>query len=121
MKNIRWGVGLAFVVGLQISAEAQTAPPAVPVPFSVDLAGTGTAGVTSCTTGIATTSGVSYGDGCAAAMAGLAAPQGAAVDKYGNVYVADYTDRLVRVVYNGGASVAALITAANSGYAISSS
>ncbi len=100
---------------------AQTAPAAVPVPFTVGFAGTGGVGVTTCTTGIATTSGVSYGDGCAAATAGLAAPQGAAVDKYGNVYVADYTDRLVRVVYNGGANLAAAITAANSGYAISSS
>jgi hypothetical protein len=121
MKIIRSGAWLAFLVGMQVTVLGQTAPPAVPVPFSVDLAGTGAVGVTSCTTGIATTSGVSYGDGCAAAMAGLAAPQGAAVDKYGNVYVADYTDRLVRVVYNGGASVAALITAANSGYAISAS
>ena len=115
---------LAGVVGVVALATAggygQTQPAAVPVPFSVDLAGTGAVGVTSCTTGIATTSGVSYGDGCAAATAGLGAPQGAAIDKYGNVYVADYTDRLVRVIYNGGASVAALITAANTGYAISS-
>ena len=101
------------------AASAQSAPSVVPVPFSIAIAGTGVAGATTCTTGIPTTSGTSYGDGCAAATAGLAAPQGAAVDKYGNIYVADYTDRLVRVIYNGGANLAAAITTANSGYSIS--
>lgn len=33
--------------------------------------------------------------------------------------MADYSNRLVRVIYNGGAALAAAITAANSGYAIS--
>lgn len=98
---------------------AQAVPSAVPVPFSVALAGDGTPGSTSCATGIPTTGGASYGDGCPAATAGLDAPQGAAVDQYGNVYIADYLDRLVRVIYEGGANVAAAITAANSGYAIS--
>jgi len=109
------------LLGSAIVSGAQSAPSAVPVPFSVVLAGTGTAGTTTCTTGIATTSGTSFGDGCAPATAGLNAPQGAAVDKYGNVYVADYSDRLIRVIYNGGTNVAAAITAANSGYAISAS
>lgn len=106
---------------LVAQANAQSAPSVVPVPFLQSIAGTGTAGVTTCTTGIPTTGGTSFGDGCAAATAGLAAPQGAAVDKYGNVYIADYTDRLVRVIYNGGSTLAAAITAANSGYSISAS
>jgi hypothetical protein len=118
---IKWGFA-GVVVAASLAAQsgwAQTAPAAVPVPFSVDVAGTGTSAVTTCTTGIPTVSGVSYGDGCPGPTAGLSSPQGAAVDKYGNVYVADYSDRLVRVVYNGGAALAAAITAANSGYIIS--
>lgn len=103
------------------SANAQAMPAAVPVPFAVALAGNGTPGSTTCSSGIPATNGVSYGDGCPAATAGLSAPQGAAVDKYGNVYIADYSDRLVRVIYEGGANLAAAITAANSGYTISAS
>jgi hypothetical protein len=100
---------------------AQSAPSAVPVPFSIALAGMGNTAASTCSAGIAATDGTNYGDGCVGTLARLSSPQGAAVDKFGNVYVGDYSDRLVRVVYNGGASVAALITAANSGYAISAS
>ena len=62
---------------------------------------------------------MNYGDGCPGPLAGLSSPQGAAVDKLGNVYVADYSDRLVRVVYQRRRELlAAAITAANSGYTI---
>jgi hypothetical protein len=117
-----WLLGLALVAAASLGrpAQGQSSPLAVPVPFTTSIAGTGGVGVTTCTSGIPTTSGASYGDACAAAVSGLAAPQGAAVDKYGNVYVADYTDRLVRVIYNGGTNLAAAITSANSGYSISS-
>ena len=115
----------AAVAGLMAVATAamgQANPQAVPVPFSVDLAGTGLVSTPAAgCTGITATSGASYGDGCPAAGAGLGAPQGAAVDRFGNVYVADYTDRLVRVIYNGGTQLAAAITAANNGFAISAS
>ena len=100
-------------------ALAQSAPSAVPVPFSTALAGMGNTAASTCAQGIAATDGTNYGDGCVGTVARLSSPQGAAIDKFGNVYVGDYSDRLVRVIYNGGASVAALITAANSGYAIS--
>ncbi|SNT44215.1 Ig-like domain (group 3) [Granulicella rosea] len=111
---------LALLVLSYPMLHAQTTPPvAVPDPVATVAAGTGTAGATTCATGIPATSGVSYGDGCAPATAGLAAPQGVSVDRLGNLYIADYTDRLVRVVYAGGTQLAAAITAANSGYAIS--
>jgi hypothetical protein len=110
----------AAAVLFATAAAAQSAPSAVPVPFVVDYAGTGVVSTPAAgCTGITVTNGGSYGDGCPAAGAGLAAPQGAAVDKYGNIYIADYTDRLIRVVYNGGTQLAAAITAANSGFAIS--
>lgn len=120
------GVSLAALVlagGFATHAFAQTAPAVVPVPINSALVGDGVAplAANTCAASIATTSGSQYGDGCPAAQGLLSSPQGAAVDSYGNVYVADYSDRLVRVVYAGGAAVKALIIAANSGYTISSS
>jgi hypothetical protein len=87
-------------------ASAQSAPIAYPVPFVTAIAGNGAAGVTTCVTG------------CAASTAGLDAPQGAAVDSYGNVYIADYSDKLVRVIYSGGSALASAIVAANSGFTV---
>ena len=111
---------LALLVCSTTLLRAQTpAPVAVPDPIASVAAGTGVAGMTTCTTGIVVTSGVSYGDGCGPATAGLTAPQGVSVDKLGNLYIADYTDRLIRVVYAGGTQLAAAITAANSGFTIS--
>jgi hypothetical protein len=107
-----------------VTASAQSAPAAVPVPFVTGLAGFGISplAANACAGSIANTNGSNYGDNCPAGSTGgsqLSSPQGVAVDKYGNVYVADYSDRLIRVVYYGGAAVAAAITAANSGYTIS--
>lgn len=101
-------------------ALAQTAPSGVPVPFTTALAGIGaTATASSCTTGYPTTDGSVLGDGCVSTLSKLTAPQGAAVDKYGNVFIADYNDRAIRVVYNGNPTLAAAIQAANSGFTIS--
>jgi len=121
MKSILCTTLTAAMLFTAANVEAQSAPSAVPVPFSVGLAGPTYVAATSGCTEIATTSGTNYGDGCPPASAALTAPQGVAVDKFSNIYVADYTDHLVRVIYNGGANVAAAITAANSGYVISAS
>lgn len=43
-----------------------------------------------------------YGDGCPAGQAILAAPTGIAIDPHGNVFIADGSHSLVRVVYAGG-------------------
>ena len=104
-----------------LRAAGQSAPAAVPVPITTALVGDGVAplATNTCSNGILATNGSAYGDGCVAAQGLLSSPQGAAVDSYGDVFVADYSDRLVRVVYNGGPAIAALITAANCGYTIS--
>lgn len=112
-----FAIGVALMMG--VAAGAQSVPVAVPVPIATIGAGTGQAGVSTCTTGILSTAGSTLGDGCAPATAGLNSPQGVWVDAYNNIYIADYNNRAVRVVYNGGAALAAAITAANSGYAIS--
>ena len=126
--NIKSTLNVLFVMatlslGLLASprALAQAAPLAVPVPFVSALAGDGVAplATNACAGGLLSTSGSSYSDGCVASAGLLSSPQGAAIDKYGNIYIADYSDRLVRVIYYGGTNVAAAITAANSGYIIS--
>ena len=114
-------LGTLIVAFAAAIAQAQTAPTAFPVPFNSAIAGLGSAASSNCAANILATDGANYGDGCIGTLARLSSPQGAAVDKYGNVYVADYSDRLVRVTYNGGAALAAAITAANSGYAVSAS
>jgi trimeric autotransporter adhesin len=119
----RFSSALLATLTLALAAtatQAQTAPTAFPVPFTTAIAGLGSAASSTCNANILATDGTNYGDGCSGTLARLSSPQGAAVDKYGNVYVSDYSDRLVRVVYNGGTALAAAITAANSGYAISS-
>lgn len=121
MATTRNSLFAALALAFSATAFAQTAPSAVPVPFTTAAIGVGSSSTTVCSASIAATDGTQLGDGCPGPQARLAAPQGAAVDKYGNVYVADYNDKQVRVVYNGNPALAAAITAANSGYAISSS
>ncbi|MDE1161903.1 MAG: Ig-like domain repeat protein [Acidobacteriaceae bacterium] len=53
------------------------------------------------------------GDGGPATSATVNAPRGVAVDAAYDVFIADYVNNVVRVVYNGGAAAAAQITAAN--------
>lgn len=120
MMNWKLGAFVSVAV-LSAAASAQSVPTAVPVPFATVGAGTGQAGTSTCSTGILSTAGTTLGDGCAPATAGLNAPQGVWVDAYNNIYIADYQDRAVRVVYNGGTALAAAITAANSGFAITAS
>jgi hypothetical protein len=121
-KRLRHTLFAAFTVAFALAAaNAQTAPTAFPVPFTTALAGLGSSAASTCSANILATDGTNYGDGCVGTLARLSSPQGAAVDQYGNVYVADYSDRLVRVIYHGGAAVKAAILAANSGYAISAS
>lgn len=96
-------------------ARAQ-APAIVQLPFGSPVAGLAPgSGATQCSSSvdIPTIKGNHYGDGCLATQAVLYAPASTAVDTFGNIYIADYSDLLLRVVYEGGAQVAAAIIAAN--------
>jgi hypothetical protein len=53
------------------------------------------------------------GDGCPATQATFNTPVGLGIDRFNNVLVADQTNNLIRVVYSGGAAMAAAIAAAN--------
>ena len=85
----------------------------VPVPFAGLYAGGGTVCATSLPVFAVAGNGAKYGDGCPATQATLNVPVATATDTFGNVFIADQTDMLVRVVYNGGAALAAAITASN--------
>jgi sugar lactone lactonase YvrE len=72
------------------------------------------AGTIASNKGLGTTGGYT-GDGTAAVGADLSSDRGVGVDAAGNVYIADTTNNVIRVVYGGGTAVANLITADNPG------
>jgi sugar lactone lactonase YvrE len=85
----------------------------VPVSFANTLAGGGTV----CSTGIPEfavgKTGATYGDGCPASQSVINTPVAVTTDIYGNVFIADQGEDLIRVVYNGGTALADAIVAAN--------
>jgi hypothetical protein len=97
-------------------AFAQTTP----IPFASTYAGlatgtTPTPAVCSASLPVFAVSGTGakYGDGCPATQASLNTPVGVATDKYGNLFIADQTYQLIRVVYNGGTALATAIVNSN--------
>ncbi len=115
MKTIRQFATLSALAAMTLAACAQV-PSLVPVPFGQVYAGIapgGTATACSSTTDIPTTTGTHTGDGCLATQATLLTPYSATVDALGNVYIGDYGDYALRVVYQGGSALAAAIVAAN--------
>ena len=99
----------AALLALLSNARAQS----VPIPFAGTLAGGGTVCATSLPVFAVNGAGAKYGDGCPATQATLNVPVAAATDSLGNVFIADQTNQLVRVVYNGGTALAAAIVASN--------
>ena len=97
--------GILFGLG-SMPLHAQV-PAMVPVPFGATAAGT-----PSTTTGAACTTINTIGDGCLPTQA-VMTPYSTTVDSYGNIYIADYGDTAIRVVYEGGSALAAAIVAAN--------
>jgi len=91
-------------------ASAQT----VQIPFGSAFAGlpTGGSGVL-CATSIPTFKGALVGDGCLPGQATLNAPSSTAIDAYGNIYISDYGDKLIRVLYQGGPALTAALIAAS--------
>ncbi len=91
-------------------ASAQT----VQIPFGSAFAGlpTGGSGVL-CATSIPTFKGALVGDGCLPSQATLNAPSSTAIDAYGNIYISDYGDKLIRVIYQGGPALTAALIAAS--------
>jgi sugar lactone lactonase YvrE len=101
-------VALIFAIAVS-GSRAQS----VPVPFAGLLAGGGTVCSGSYSVFNAAGTGAKYGDGCPAAQATLNTPVAAATDSFGNVFIADQSDDLIRVVYNGGKALTAALIAAN--------
>jgi len=103
-------LGAATLLALATApAQAQS----VPVPFAGLLAGGGTVCASSIPVYAYTGTGKTFGDGCPATQSVINVPVAVATDSYGNVFIADQNDDLVRVVYNGGTALANAIIAAN--------
>ncbi len=97
--------------------QAQTV---VPIPIISNVVGIAPGGsITACSaatdipTFTASPGPFHYGDGCPASQATLSAPYSVSTDSLGNLYISDYNHFALRVLYNGGAALAAAIIAAN--------
>lgn len=60
-----------------------------------------------------TNSGAHVGDGCLPTQAILSSPSSTAVDVYGNIYISDNANRLLRVIYQGGPTLGPILIAAS--------
>jgi sugar lactone lactonase YvrE len=107
-------LAVVTVAAVSTYAAAQV-PVALPVPFGTTIAGLPSGGgATACTTTLPTAAGVTVaGDGCPATQATLNDPYAVTTDSYGNIYWGDYNNYSLRVIYMGGAGLAAAIQAAN--------
>jgi len=108
---------IALAAVAAVDANAQTI---VPVPFVTTIAGIAPGGSSAAcsTTADIPTFNIApgpfhNGDGCIATQATLSAPYTATTDSLGNIYIGDYSHFELRVIYNGGAALAAAIVAAN--------
>jgi sugar lactone lactonase YvrE len=112
---------LSVSLGLSATAYAQTNS-LLPIPFVTTIAGipagSGTPGFASATpacTGYKNINGQSLGDGCPATGATLVTLYDAQTDLDGNIYISENgTDDDIRVIYKGGATLSAMLIAANS-------
>ncbi|MDR3735528.1 MAG: hypothetical protein P4L10_08340 [Acidobacteriaceae bacterium] len=117
------GFGMRFVmrVAAMLAAIAVTgaaraqAPNVVPIPFASAIAGLAIgSSSTLCSNDTPTYNAVVHtGDGCLPTQASFLTPYTSVVDSLGNVYIGDYGHYELRVIYNGGAALAAAIAAAN--------
>src|SRR5580704_16178262 len=109
-----WMSGAAAALALGMTSAAAQAQTAVPVPMMSNSIGLAPgSGSTACTGDIPTFAvspgPVHYGDGCVGNQATLSAPYSVSTDSLGNLYISDYNHFALRVLYNGGAALAAAI------------
>lgn len=84
------------------------------IPFFSTRAGLPAGGPASlCSNDIPTFKGAHVGDGCLPTQASLNTPSSTAIDAYGNIYISDYGDKLLRVIYQGGPVLASMLVAAS--------
>jgi sugar lactone lactonase YvrE len=108
----------AILVGSIGSASAQTSK-AVQIPIVSAYAGIPAGGSgTACSNDIPTfgtpaAPSLHVGDGCLPSQATLNAPSSTAIDAYGNIYISDYGEKLLRVIYQGGPALTSMLIAAN--------
>ena len=69
-------------------------------------------------TAVCLTAYTTVGDGCPAAQANLGAVLSSVIDSNGNIYIADETNKELRVIYQSGTALSAAIIAANATYKV---
>jgi streptogramin lyase len=111
LRSIVWIAPLLIAtVGNFTELSAQTNQ----IPFLSTYAGVPAGGsAVACSNDIPTYKGAHVGDGCPANQATLNAPSSTAIDAYGNIYISDFNNRLVRVIYQGGTALTAMLIAAS--------
>ncbi|MDE1163140.1 MAG: hypothetical protein PW792_14550 [Acidobacteriaceae bacterium] len=107
------GAGLISFAGL-VSASAQSST-LLSIPTMTTVAGLPAGGSV---TAVCAAHYTAYGDGCPASQATLGTVQSSIVDSSGNIYIADSTDKELRVIYKSGAALSAAIIAANAAYSV---
>src|ERR1700722_2469976 len=106
-RNLLFGSALLIAVLGKSSAQAEQANQ---IPFLSAYAGLPAGGPgTLCSNDIPTFKGAHVGDGCLPSQASLNAPSSTAIDAYGNIYISDYGDKLLRVIYQGGPALTAAL------------
>jgi sugar lactone lactonase YvrE len=112
-RSQAYRAALPLTGALLALAATFAAAQSVPVPFAGTLAGGGTVCATSLPVFAVSGTGAKYGDGCPATQAVLNTPVAVATDSFGNVFVADQTYQLIRVIYNGGTALATALATSN--------
>jgi hypothetical protein len=99
-----------MLFGVASTVQAQT----VQVPFlsAIAVLSSGGSGV-AFTNDIPTSAGTHFGDGCRPSQATLSSPSSTAIDAYGNIYISDYGNGLIRVMYQGGRALPSMFIAAS--------
>jgi sugar lactone lactonase YvrE len=104
---------LCLVAASPLLAAFSVHAQSVPIPFAGLLAGGGPVCSNSLPVFAVSGTGAKYGDGCPATQATFNTPVALATDTFGDVFVADQTYQLVRVIYNGSPALAAALIASN--------
>lgn len=113
-SSSRWQIGLSILLAALFCGSASiVAAQSVPVPYASTAAGGGVV----CANSLSTYAPLAaneklVGDGCPAAQSTFNTAVATAIDRFNNVVIADQTNDLVRVIYNGGTAMATAITAA---------
>jgi sugar lactone lactonase YvrE len=98
-----------------LATAAAQSPTLLQIPTMTAVAGLPAGGSV---TAVCSAAYTSVGDGCPAAQAKLGTVLSSVIDSNGNIYIADETNKELRVIYQSGTALSAAIIAANASYKV---